>query len=70
MILNLLSQNSFSIDNQTINSISIQNTTIDDQRQQAVLLTITCALIATKLIVIFSHDFIEQHIYPLKRILR
>ncbi|CAF1538026.1 unnamed protein product, partial [Rotaria sordida] len=62
MILNLLSQNSFSIDSLTTNGISTKNATIDDQRQQAVLLTITCSLIATKLIIIFSHDFIEQHI--------
>ncbi|CAF3023094.1 unnamed protein product [Rotaria socialis] len=62
MILDLLSQNSFSIDSLTTNGISTKNATIDDQRQQAVLLTITCSLIATKLIVIFPNDFIEQHI--------
>ncbi|CAF4957017.1 unnamed protein product, partial [Rotaria sp. Silwood1] len=62
MILDLLSQNSFSIDSLTTNGISTKNATIDDQRQQAVLLTITCSLIATKLIRIFSNDFIEQHI--------
>lgn len=62
MILNLLSQNSFSIDGLTTNGMSTKNATIDDQRQQAVLLTITCSLIATKLIVIFPHEFIEQHI--------
>ena len=62
MILDLLSQNSFSIDSLTTNGLATKNATIDDQRQQAVLLTITCALIATKLIVVFPHDFIEQHI--------
>ena len=61
-ILNQLSQNSFSIDSLTTAGISTQNVTIDDQRQQAVLLTITCSLIATKLIVIFPNDFIEQHL--------
>ncbi len=62
MILSLLSENSFSIDSLTTSGISTKNASIDDQRQQAVLLTITCSLIATKLIVIFSHDYIEQHI--------
>jgi U3 small nucleolar RNA-associated protein 20 len=62
MILDLLSQNSFSIDSLTNSGTSTKTATMDDQRQQAVLLTITCSLIATKLIVVFSHDFIEQHI--------
>lgn len=62
MILELLSQNSFSIDSLTVSGVGTKNATIDDQRQQAVLLTITCSLIATKLIVNFSHDFIEKHI--------
>lgn len=62
MILDLLSQNSFSIDSLTTSGVSTKNATIDDQRQQAVLLTVTCSLIATKLIVIFSNDFIEQHV--------
>ena len=62
MILNLLSENSFSIDSLTSNGISTKNATIDDQRQQAVLLTITCSLIATKLLVLFPNQFIEQHI--------
>ena len=62
MILDLLSQNSFSIDSLTTNGLATKNATIDDQRQQAVLLTTTCSLIATKLIVTFSHDFIEKHI--------
>jgi hypothetical protein len=34
-----------------------KNATIDDQRQQAVLLTVT------QLIVVFSPDFVEQHMY-------
>ena len=62
MILDLLSQNSFSIDTLTNSGAATKNATIDDQRQQAVLLTVTCALIATKLIVVFPHEFIEQHI--------
>lgn len=62
MIINLLSENSFSIDSLTKNGISTKTSSIDDQRQQAVLLTITTSLIAIKLIVIFPHEFIEQHI--------
>ncbi|CAF3756939.1 unnamed protein product [Adineta steineri] len=62
MILDLLSQNSFSIEGLTTNGVSTKTSSIDDQRQQAILLTVTCSLIATKLIVIFPHDFIEQHI--------
>ena len=62
MILDLLSQNSFSIDSLTSNGVSTKNATVDDQRQQAVLLTVTCSLIATKLIVVFSSEFIEQHV--------
>jgi len=62
MILNLLSQNSFSIDSLTTSGTSTKSATIDDQRQQAILLTITCSLIATKLIAVFPHDFIEQRI--------
>ena len=62
MILGLLSQNSFSIDSLTSTGMSTKNATIEDQRQQAVLLTITCSLIATKLIVVFPHEFIEQYI--------
>jgi hypothetical protein len=62
MILDLLSQNSFSIDSLTTTGTATKNATIEDQRQQAVLLTITCSLIATKLIIPFPHDFVEQHI--------
>ena len=62
MILNLLSQNSFSIDSLTTTGTATKNASIEDQRQQAVLLTITCSLIATKLIVVFPSDFIEEHI--------
>ena len=62
MILDVLSQNSFSIDTLTNSGTATKNATIDEQRQQAVLLTVTCALIATKLIVVFSPDFVEQHI--------
>ncbi|CAF1230765.1 unnamed protein product, partial [Adineta ricciae] len=62
MILGLLSQNSFSIDGLTTTGMATKNATVDDQRQQAVLITITCSLIAMKLIVIFPSDFIEQHI--------
>jgi hypothetical protein len=62
MILDLLSKNSFSIDTLTNSGTGTKNATIDEQCQQAVLLTVTCALIATKLIAIFSPDFVEQHI--------
>ena len=58
MILDLLSQNSFSIDGLTNSTVA----NVEDQRQQAVLLTITCSLIATKLLVIFPHEYLEQHI--------
>ena len=61
-ILNLLRKISFSINTLTNSGTATKNATIDEQRQQAVLLTITCALIATKLIVVFSPDFLEQHI--------
>jgi hypothetical protein len=60
MILDLLNQNSFSIDSLTNNGISTKNASIDDQREQVVLLTIKCSLITTKLIVIFPHEFIQE----------
>ena len=52
----------FSIDTLSNSGTARKNTTIDEKRQQAVLLTVTCALTATKLIVVFSPDFVEQHI--------
>mgnify|MGYP001035427567 FL=1 len=61
MILNLLSENSFSIDSLT-NQLATKNASIEEQRQQAVLLTVTCALISIKLLAIFPSEYIEQHL--------
>ena len=67
MILDVLSQKSFSIDTLTSSGTGTKNATIDEQRQQALLLTVTCALIATKLLVVFSPDYVKQHISTILR---
>jgi len=52
MIFQLLTENSFNVD----------KSTNDDERQQAVLLTTTCSLISSKILVTFDSNFVEKHI--------
>lgn len=62
MVFNLLNESSFAIEGLSSNGIATKNASIDDQRQQLVLVVVTCSIIATKLIVHFPNEFIEQHI--------